>query len=140
MPEKGERIRFVKGTYAGELGWMDKSRKSKKSKKSKYRYVIVDLDGGEKATRALLTSYRVHCGEVDPNSCEEAALQQHPDLELAMIRLAEMFAECGMCDTREAVRLFGAEMDLAKQHQHKLGRHARFRSVEFTEPTYEEEQ
>ena len=53
--EKGEELRFIRGTYAGMLGWRNNSAK-KSGKMSPCRSVIVQLedeDGepdGEKAT------------------------------------------------------------------------------------------
>ncbi|KAL3903644.1 MAG: hypothetical protein SGARI_005282, partial [Bacillariaceae sp.] len=87
--EKGRSIRFVKGKYAGYEGWEDKSKRKKKG--SRYRPVIIKLEEKEKKTSVLKTSFRslFHI----PSTLEEAALQQHPDLELAMINLAGMFAQ-----------------------------------------------
>ena len=131
---KGEEIRFVKGTYAGNQGWLNTS---KKSKSGRYDYVIVNLDDKEKPTRVLKSSIRKPFQE--PETYEEAAVQQHPEMELAMIRLAEMFAECGVQQAGETVKLFVKELERAHHHQLQLGSKARYRNVNFTSPVEQEQ-
>ena len=129
MSDKGDEIRFVKGTYQGRNGWLNKNRRSKKSR---YSYVIVDLEEeGEKPTRVLTTSIRKP--HKVPTSFEEAALQQHPDIELAMIRLCEMWAECGLNDGNNATRLFVEELHNAHESLKTQGNKARHRQVHFEE-------
>ena len=129
MAEKGDEIRFIRGSYEGFIGWINKSKKTKK-KKSSRRFVIVLLDDGtEKQTWVKKNSYRKR--HSDPASYEEAALQQHSDMELTMIKLAEMFAEIGTSNFQEVVRLFYIELEIAYKNQKELGNKARFRNVEF---------
>ena len=112
--EKGKAIRLVKGTYVGRNGWINNSRVALKN--SSMVCVIVDLeDGKEKATHVQKTSIcPVH---EEPQSFKEAALQQHKDLELALVKLAEKFARCGVLDNREALRLFNDELNNAREKQ-----------------------
>ena len=132
MPaEKGDPIRFIRGVYAGCKGWINKSKNNKK--KSNFRHVIVELDDGvEKATRVKFNSYRKPFSEA--HYYEEAAVQQHSDLEFAMIRLAEMFVECGIHDNMHTLRLFDAELRVARANQTRMGGKARYRNVLFTDP------
>ena len=125
--EKGEAIRFVKGTYAGLIGWKNKAKK--KIKGSPNVPVIVQVDKKLKATKVRLTSYRDPF--TDPASKEAAAIQQHPDLELAMIDLAAIWAQMGTIDTRNVLALFTTELEQAQKNQKKLKGKARFRSVEY---------
>jgi hypothetical protein len=127
MTNKGDQIRFVKGKYAGFQGWKDSSRKKKKG--SRYRPVIIQLEGSEHMTSVHRASYRSPFQA--PRSFEEAALQQHSDLELAMIRVADMFAELGVTDNRIAVNIFDKELKRAREDQLKLGSKARYRKVDF---------
>lgn len=136
MPlNKGSEIRFVKGTYAGMHGWIDKDKKKKKG--SAYRNVIVDYkakDGDDEdgiyQTRVKESSYRKLWTQ--PKTFEEAALQQHPDIEKAMITLAEMFAQCGSDLSNDGVlQLFHEELTRAKAHIKGLGSKARYRYVLF---------
>ena len=52
---------------------------------------------------------------------EQAALMQHEDMEKAMIDLAYMFAQIGVTDNRETLRLFNIKLSCARDFQHKLG-------------------
>lgn len=129
--DKGKTIRFVKGVYAGCTGWLNKSRKKKKG--SPFRSVIVHVEddeddlGFDKYTRVKDNSYRP--SHKAPASFEEAALQQHPDLELTMIRFAEMLAECGITDPGQIGHLFAIEFARAVKYQHSLKSKARYRST-----------
>jgi hypothetical protein len=135
---KGMEIRFVKGKYAGLSGWIDKSKKTKKG--SFFRHVIVQLehdddDDGhisveELATRVKLSSFRKKWA-AQPTSFVEAIYMQHPDIERAMIELAEMFAQTSMADTDEVLLVFESELEIAKKYQIKQGSKARYRFVDF---------
>lgn len=125
--EKGQAIRFVKGTYAGQTGWYNSVNNTKSGI---YCSVIVPMkSGAEKATRVLKSSIRAPFA--DPTTFEEAALQQHPDLELAMINLAEMFVQCGVTRSTEAMKLLDAELTEAYSRFKLLGNKARYRGVDF---------
>lgn len=105
-------------------------------KKSLRVYVIVLLDedtNDKKATQVKMSSFR-DLTTAAPRSFEEAAIIQHSDMEKAMMDLAEMFAQCGIRDNREALRLFNDELSLARNYQASLGGKARYRNVVFTTP------
>lgn len=131
MPQKGEEIRFVKGKYMGEKGWIntEKTCKTKVGKKEQV-YVIVDLERGEKSTRVNKSSIRDKFSA--PMSHEEAAMQQHKELELAMIQLAELWAECGITNVDNALALLSVEIGRAVDEHNKLSK-APYRQVEFEE-------
>jgi hypothetical protein len=124
--EKGEEIRFVKGTYAGLAGWKNKA---KKRAKGSMIPVIVQLERGLKPTMVKLSSFRKAFTE--PTSKEEAAVQQNPDLELAMINLATMWAQMGLTDISNIVKLLATEINEAQKHQKNLKGKARYRYVEY---------
>lgn len=128
---KGDRIRFVAGTYAGYTGWYDNARKtSGHGRKTMYVYVIVFLDDGtEKATKVRKTSVRPSFKA--PATYEEAIIQQHSDIEAQMIRLASMFATCKIKDDDEVIRLFREELNKAKTEQFMKGKRARWRHTNF---------
>lgn len=130
--EKGEPIRFIKGAYAGYTGWINASATKKKN--SFWWPVIVDMDGDETTTRVKESSMRKHF-TAPPTTLEEAAVQQYPDLELAMIKLADIFAQiAGLQDNCQAVNLFNAELIRARNDQQKQGNKARYRHVHFEKP------
>ena len=122
MPTKGKAIRFVKGTHAGETGWYNDSKR--KSKRSVYRHVIVHLVDDddkvtEKATRVKKTSIRPEWDA--PQTFEQACVQQHPEMEQCMTKLAEMWAECAIQDNVGAVNVFHNELDKARKYNAKKG-------------------
>jgi hypothetical protein len=126
--QQGKPIRFVKGTYAGLTGWIDNRKKPKEG--STNTPVIVQL--GEdtfKATRVKRASFRNPF--TPPATKEMAAIQQHPDIELATIKLAEMWAEIGDIDKKAAAQLLTTEIEFAMKLQNKLKGKARYRSVEW---------
>lgn len=131
QPTRGRPIRFVKGTYAGRHGWIDSSRRETKSF-SQAVIVAASEDDVERCTRVLKSSFRWEFQ--DPTSFEEAALQQHFDMEQTMIKLAQMFVECGICDNHQATELFKAELDIAATLQLQKGSSARWRDVTFVDP------
>lgn len=124
----------MKGKYAGMEGWLNTKKKSNKN--SFYRSVIVKLedeDGEEervKATRVKRNSIR-DLWPTTITTYEEAALQQNPDIERAMIELAEMFAQCGVTSNNGFLRLFDKELTRARTFQNKLGHKGRYRYIFF---------
>lgn len=123
--QKGQEIRFIRGKYQGQTGWVNAAKK--KTKKG-LQPVIVKMDNGvEKQTRVKVTSFRTPFSAA--NNYAEAALQQHPDMELAMIKLAESVAECGLRDINEMLVIFEAEIERAKFILLSKGSSARYRIV-----------
>lgn len=124
-PKKGKEIRFVRGTYAGRTGWVNDAKKTR----GKSCPVIVKLDDEEKETTVWRRSYRKPFSK--PANREEAAIQQHPDIELAMIKLFQMFAECDLRSNQNVIHLLNKEFTDAKKHQRDLNGKARYRRVEY---------
>ena len=125
---RGEEIRFVRGKYVGCTGWHDISRK--KSEKSKFFPVIVTMeDDTEKQTRVRGSSIRVP--HKAPLTHKEAAMQQYPDIELAMINLADMFIQCNIESPEETLRMFNNELLASRNRQDALKGKARYRGVYF---------
>lgn len=115
--DKGKTVSFVKGVHADCAGWLNKSRKTKKG--NPFGSMIVHV---EEANEGSNNCIRVkdnfcHPSHKDPVSHEEAALQQHPDMEL---HLAEMFAECGVTEATAIGRLFTIKFVMAVKCQHSL--------------------
>jgi hypothetical protein len=96
--KKGEAIRFIGGTYSKAnkstmTGWFNAS---KEHTPCMYQ-VIVDLGNGkEKVTKVMKESVRIVSEEAGPTCFEEAVLQQHPDIDKAMDKLAQELAKCGV--------------------------------------------
>ena len=126
-PIKGDELRFVKGTYAGYSGWKNLAIKPKKGNQK--RAVIVDKDGEEIAT--LVNKSSIRKPHDPPRTFEEALLQQHKDVETTMVKLAEMFAKCGISNNKNVLTIFSQELTKARENQIKLGSSARWRHVDF---------
>ena len=107
-PEKGKETRFIRGTYKGCVGWLDKANKSKK--KSKMVYVIVDDQDYEEEvpTRVWTSSFRDR--HKTPTTWAEAAVQQHPEIEDAVIETARLFASCMISDEKAVMDLIAQEI------------------------------
>jgi len=131
--EKGDEIRFVKGVYANLVGWKNKAKKKVKGSQRVPVIVLLEKIGNGKdkvkATTVNRSSFRKPFTEA--TSKEQAAIQQHPDLELAMINLAAMWAQMGKTDLNNVVKLFTDELADAQQRQRKLKGKARYRFVEY---------
>ena len=131
--DKGEPIRFVKGTYAGLTGWKNKGKSRRKGSQLIPVIVLLEQDGKRlehlKATKVKRSSYRKRFTE--PANKEDAALQQHLDLEAAMINCAAKWAEIATVDNTSIVNLFLAELVEAQKYQMQLKGKARYRYVEY---------
>ena len=92
--DHGHRVRFMGGTYKDQKGWLNTA---KEPTKNKY-YVIVEPDlparNYEKATCVLKTSVKILSAETLPRSWEETLLDQHPDIDRLMDKLAANLALC----------------------------------------------
>ena len=126
MADRGQPIRFIKGSYVGFNGCINTG---KTAKSPMYQYVIVATDNGDKRTRVKKTSIRPLWQA--PQSYEEAALQQYPEIELAMVRLAEMWASCGIDNNVIVTNLFNRELDNARSAALDAGPAFRSRSVQY---------
>jgi hypothetical protein len=90
MSDKGDPIRFTRGTYQGKTGWCNKDKESKKTR----LYVIVDLGRGKMKRTWVKKSSVKPAIRSRPTSYSEAVLQQCPDLEE---KLEKLCAELAMC-------------------------------------------
>ena len=96
-PVKGDEIRFIRGTYKGCTGWVDTANKLKR--KSKMVWVVVDDEDEEVHSRVWRTSIRESFQA--PATWAEAVVQQHPDIESAVIEVARLFASCSILQEDE---------------------------------------
>lgn len=95
--------------------------------------VIVALKNGDlKRTNVSARSVQV-ISDDNPQSFEEAAMEQHPDIARLMGLLVEAFAECSLYDTYGACSLFDRELNRAMRAHKAKGHKARFRHVEYDE-------
>jgi hypothetical protein len=114
-PVQGREIRFVRGTYKGCTGWVDEANKTKRG----LVWVVVDDKDYEEDVHARVWKSSIREIQKAPTTWAEAAVQEHREIEFAIIEVSRMFATCtGLDDTTWAsvVDLFGKEIKLAKQH------------------------
>jgi hypothetical protein len=111
-PIKGGKIRFIRGSYKGCTGWLDTENKSKR--KSKMIWVVVnDADYNEEVhTKVWQTSIRESFKV--PATWAEAAVQQHPEIEGAVIEVARLFALCLIADEKSVIQLIGNKIRRAQ--------------------------
>ena len=118
-PKKGEPIRFVRGTYKGETGWMDRAnKKSRRSKKNTKIWVIVDEinDDETEGIHTQVEQTSVRNAHTQATTWAEAAVQQHPDLESKIIEMTRHFAACDIEGHQDGVlALVGRELEDANQ-------------------------
>ena len=87
--------------------------------------MIVQLeDSSEKVTCVKKSSFRPNHEAAD--GAEKAAMQQHPDMEHAMIRFAEMWVECDIPTNDKAVECIHFKIARARAGQTELGSKAHF--------------
>jgi hypothetical protein len=125
MVRKGDAVRFVKGKYKGLTGWIDKDWKTEAPDSDYVGVVVVKKSGTEKATYVKRSSVRpVH---KNPRCFEEAAIQQHKELEQALICFAELWVECGINNNDMALKFLNDEINAARDRQTKRGSKACYR-------------
>ena len=125
---KGEPLRFKKGKYVGQLGWKD----NKGPILGVQVYCIVQKrDGGLKRVRVNQTS--VASRRAEPTTFLEAAIQQHPDLDIAMDKLAGLLAKCSINHSPELAEMFKERVEDAFIRQHQNGDKATWKWVNFKE-------
>lgn len=99
---KGTQIKFIGGKYQGHTGWCDPSKKST----THYVPVIIKISNEEEiATRVKKTNVSTNLHE-EPNTYEEALLQQHPDIEATMNKLVIALAKCRIDSVEEVMQIF----------------------------------
>ena len=126
--EKGEEIRLVKGDYEGKKAWMNKAKKPTKC----MFFIIVDDVGGELATRVMKTSVRLLTNVRTPSSYEEALIQQHPDIEQVLVKLATLLVKCGMDENSKNLQdILQNKIEGALSIQTSLKHKATWRHVDY---------
>jgi hypothetical protein len=129
--KKGARIKFVGGKYTGRGGWLDNGRDPTDS----FTPVVVKLKNDkEKVTKVLHENYVLRTELADPTSYEEAAFQQHADIDRLLTLLCKNMAECEMLDSAgnsgtQLSRIFLERLLKAQTRQTAKGDAARWRRV-----------
>jgi hypothetical protein len=132
MVMKGKEIRFIGGKYGTKKGWINTDKEPGENtipvivnlgKKGEWEtYVFEENVADEPTTR--------------PSSYAEAVIQQCPDLDQALTKLARDFAKCSIhVDPNGFFLLVQKKVDEAtKQHEAK-GSKALYRNIKYTATT-----
>ena len=128
-PQRGEKIRFVKGSHAGEQGWLNAA----KPNTDLSVHVIPDVgqepeDDAEFVTRVKKNSM-APMDDKPPSavSAEECAIQEDPKVAHHLAMLSEALAEAGIEEvTRELLQLVHVHIELAFDVQKDKGKKAKF--------------
>jgi hypothetical protein len=129
---KGCEIRFVKGTFEGERGWMD----ADKAETPEWYWVIVRKNNAhpETPTHVMKTSVRIVEKNKTPGTYAEAVLDQNPDIECKVENLCRSLAKCKIYqDADGIVAIIQQRLDAATRKQTALGSKGTYRHVEFDE-------
>ena len=95
---KGAPKRFIGGKYAGQVGWMDKSRNHPRTQ----YYVCVFLSKGNKVWTRIQQNFVVDPLR-QPNNFVEVVIYQHPDIENTMNTLCKILVKYNVCKTKYRV-------------------------------------
>jgi hypothetical protein len=134
---KGDRLVFVKGSYKGSRGWVDKL----KGTTADCQYVIVEPKlpnrPHEKDTRVKKTSVKLVEAELQAVCFEEAILEQNPDIDEAFDKLVGLLASCQGVNVNKCGNALGVilmdRMHTASMAQLALGGKAKWRNVDWEE-------
>lgn len=85
----GEKIRFIKGKYQGQQGWLHKE----KGTTTKMAWVIVEQNAIMKEARVMKTSI-IKIFSAGPLGPAEAILFHHVDIQSKIIELCKLMAAC----------------------------------------------
>lgn len=129
-PIRGERIRFIRGAYAGELGWINAA------KPATDLTIYVILDDGQPAKDDADYATHVRKGSCAPKgmpkNAEEYVIQEDPKVAYHLSKFCEAIAEAGFADagaTNELLTLVGNYVDLACAVQKTKGRKAKYSDI-----------
>ncbi len=130
MTNKGEKVRFVGGKYVGKKGWLNND----KGDTTYFVYVIVDLGNG-KTKETRVSKENVASPHTAPASYEEAVLQQIPEIEALMDKLARELAKCHVevkDSSAPILEIMGLKIRDAMAKQVRKGSKATWRMVKFS--------
>jgi hypothetical protein len=111
-PVKGDAIRFIRGSFKECTGWLDTANKSKR--RSKMIWVVVNDEDYDEEVHAHVWRTSIREPHKVPVTWAEAAVQQHPEIEAAVIEMARLFASCSMADETSVMELIGEEITRAQ--------------------------
>ena len=126
---KGARIKMVcGGPNKGKVGWL--SAQSTHTEKS-YRVIFAEDENIVRTVRKTSVNILPDI-EVAPSSYEDALFQQHDDVDLALDKVCEDLAKCGITNASPRLLvIFSQRVAKAYSKQLSKGHKALYRTVEW---------
>lgn len=124
-PTRGEPIRFTKGTYAGQTGWVNTALPETTSSV----YVIINEKQGvdqDHGMGACVRKTSVAPIGGDPKSIEEFVVKEDPNVAYHLAKLAQALAECGVASSPELLEIVKKHIDIACIVQLNKGKKAKY--------------
>ena len=132
---KGGQVKVIRGSREGKKGWYDVSKRSRPAQSD--HLILLNRDGTEDICtlcKLSIEAILLH-NPPPPASFQEAMLQQHPNIERMMNKLATALAKFeGLENTQELGQLFLVKVREAQIKQAELGCNELWRHVHWTEP------
>lgn len=130
--DKGDPVEMIGGVYKNNHGFIWKTA----NKCSKKVWIIVTLkDGTERGACLARTSFRVISND-RPATRIEAALRQHPTIDLEIDQVCKKLAQCSFDGTeRELYNMFKKKMDVAVAQFNEEGPVRTYYHVDFDDGT-----
>lgn len=124
---KGAAVRILTEKYKDCEAWLDTGRKKTKCKTP----VIIqdEKEGGLKSTR--ICNKNLADPYTPPETYEEAAFQQKPELDLLADKLAKKLAACNISRGDSIVDILMAKLDRANAMQMAKGSRARWEHIDW---------
>ena len=129
MAQKGKAIHILGGTYKGKSSWINID----KCKTAESSYVIIVMDDGTEVEKLIHDWNFDFATRRKPRSYAEAALQQHPDINLQLNKLCEALSMLKVDnDMPKMLLIFNERLNAAaKFQQSRKGKKAVYRTVSY---------
>jgi hypothetical protein len=136
MSNRGEEVRFVRGKYIGYTGWINRDGDETAVSIAVIVNGYKDKKTGvttNKATTVRTESVRVKA-QPAPNSRAEAIMQQHPEIEQTMEKLARQLAKCDLSPLSTSIlQIFATKLQEESARQIAMGNRATWKRVQYDE-------
>jgi hypothetical protein len=133
MSGRGEEIRFAKGKYMGYMGWINLAGDETAASVPVIVQGFRKKDGSTCDKPATVRRESVRPRALpEPKSRSEACIQQHPDIEQTLEKLARQLARCEINPLSAAIqKIFVAKLQEATPRQIVLGHKAIWKRVRY---------
>ena len=134
MSNRGEEIRFVRGKYIGYTGWKNLDGDETAVSIAVIVHEYKDKKNGSTSNKTATVRKESVKSKVQPapKSRAEAIMQQHPEIEQAMEKLARQLAKCELRPRSTAIQnIFATKLQDATARQIAMGNRATWKRVQY---------